>query len=130
MRQLWLVGAALAVTILQSNDAFAQRGGARAGVGFGGFHGAAMVGAHRGVTMPSVGGAAVFHRAVVSAGSRGLAMQRAPIHAGTWTGWGWRGRWGWPGAVGVVSGGAGFYSDTIDDPCAFLTHHGWINTCF
>jgi hypothetical protein len=147
MNQRWLMGAAaLAVTIFQIDGAFAQRGGGRAG---GGFHGTALgaqrgviapsiggsalgapraLGAPSGVIAPSIGGSAAFHRAVVAAGQRGLATQYGPGGA-SWSGWGWRGRWGWPGAADFGVGAAGYYSDSIDDPCLFRTHYGWINTC-
>jgi uncharacterized membrane protein len=108
MKRIWLVGAALALTIVQPDDASAQRGGVRAGGGSSGFRGVAMAGGYRGVT-----------------------MHGAAVHGGIWrSGWGWRYGWRLPVAIGIAAGTLGYYNEPNNDPCLFLTHHGWINTCF
>ncbi len=106
-RLLLFSAAAMALTIFQPDGASAQRGGVRAG-GSSGFRGAAMTGAYRGV-----------------------AMHGAAIHGGVWRpGWGWRYGWRLPLAIGITAGTLGYYNEPNNDPCLFLTHHGWINTCF
>ena len=116
MNRLWFFpAAAVALTILQPDSAFAQRGGARAGGRAAGLHGLA---ANRGTT----------------AGHPGVPVATTGIYGGVGRpGWGWRRGWGRPAIVGVTAGGLG-YVDSLsyagNDECLFWTHRGWINTCF
>jgi len=135
MNRLFLVStAALALTIFQPDDASAQHGGVRAS-GSSGFRGATMTGAYRGI------GIGVGHRgAAIGAGHPGVAMGAGhhgtaiAMHGAATRGRPWRMGWGWqrglPVAIGIAAGTWGYDNEPSDDQCLFLTHHGWINTCF
>ncbi len=112
MKQFWVGAALLLVMATSASDcAFAQRGGARAGSGL---HGVAVGAPGRGVA------------AAHAAGAHSAAAIRGGVVR---PGWGWRRGWGAPVVIGVTGGGWDSYVNNSDE-CLFLTHHGWINTCF
>jgi hypothetical protein len=118
MRPLWLIGAAALMLMSLPTDVSAQRGGVHAGGGPSGF---------RGVT---AGGSSGFRG--IAGGHPGLAMHGGAVHGGIGRrGWGWkRGGGSWPIAIGIPAASVGYYNGSIDNGCLFLTHHGWMNTCF
>jgi hypothetical protein len=113
MNRFWVVAAILLLGMATSalDCAFAQKGGARAG---GGLRGVAVSAPSRGV--------AAAHRASASSAA---AIRGGVVRPG----WGWRRGWGSPVVIGVTGGSWDYYANNTDE-CLFLTHHGWINTCF
>jgi hypothetical protein len=77
MKRFWLAAAAaLILTTMLPDGAFAQRGGFRGG-GFGGFRGAAIGGGFRGA---AIGGS--FRGAAIGGGFRGVGVRTAAIGPG------------------------------------------------
>src|SRR5262245_32386487 len=145
MKQFWLVAtAALLVTTLLPDGAFAQRGGFRGGAIGGGFRGAAIGGGFRGVGPGIARVGPGFRAAAIGGGFRGVGPGIARVGpgfpsaaigpgfrgarvaafrgAGWAPGWRWRRGWGWPLAFGLGLGAAWDYPyDTsyYSDPCIF-----------
>ena len=122
MKQFWLVAAAaLVVTTLLPDGAFAQRGGFRGGAMGGGFRGAAIGGGFRGVGPGIARVGPGFRAAAIGSGFRGARV--AAFRGAGWApGWRWRRGWGWPLAFGLGLGAAwGYPYDTsyYSDPCIF-----------
>ena len=147
MKRFWLAAAAaLILTTMLPDGAFAQRGGFRGGgFGGGGFRGAAIGGGFRGA---AIGGG--FRGAAIGGGFRGAGVRTAAIGPGFRTaaiapgvraaaiGRGVRvARFRRRGFVPFVAGaGLGFaaaypyyYSGYYSDPCVVWDGYEWVNVC-
>src|SRR6266487_3720512 len=145
MKKFWLAAAAaLILTAMLPDGAFAQRGGFRGG-GFGGA-GSAMGGGFRGAAM---GGG--FRGAAMGGGFRGAAMGGGGVRMGAIgpgfrtaavgprfrtaaIGPGFRRRgFGFPFVAGVGLGLAAsypyYYSGYYSDPCVVWDGYAWVNVC-
>src|SRR6266480_659110 len=157
MKKFWLAAAAaLILTAMLPDGAFAQRGGFRGGgFGGGGFRGAAMGGGFRGAAMGggfrgnAMGGGGV-RMAAISPGFRsaaigprfrsaaiGPAFRTAAVGPRFRTaaiGPGFRRRgFGFPFVAGVGLGLAAsypyYYSGYYSDPCVVWDGYAWVNVC-
>jgi hypothetical protein len=131
MKRFWLAAAAaLILTAMLPDGAFAQRGGFRGGgFGGGGFRGAAIGGGFQGA---AIGGG--FRGAAISPGFRSAAIGPGFRTAAFAPGFRRRGfGFGYPFVAGVGLGLAAtypYYSAYYSDPCVVLDpYYGWVNVC-
>src|SRR6266480_1185122 len=139
MKKFWLAAAAaLILTAMLPDGAFAQRGGFRGGgFGGGGFRGAAMGGGFRGAAMgggfrgAAMGGGGV-RMAAISPGFRSAAIGPGFRSAAIGPGFRRRG-FGFPFVAGVGLGLAAtypyYYSGYYSDPCVVWDGYAWVNVC-
>ena len=145
MKRFWLAAAAaLILTTMLPEGAFAQRGGFRGGgFGGGGFRGAAIGGGFRGAAIgggfrgAAIGGG--FRGAAIGGGFRGVGVRTAAIGPGfraAAIGRGFRvGAFRRRGFF-LASAGLGFaatypyyYSGYYSDPCVVWDGYEWVNVC-
>ena len=138
MKRFWLAAAAaLILTTMLPDGAFAQRGGFRGGgFGGGGFRGAAIGGGFRGVGFrtatigPRFRAGAIgpgFRTAAIAPGVRAAAIGRGFRVAG------FRRRGFVPFVAGAGLGFAAtypyYYSGYYSDPCVVWDGYEWVNVC-
>src|SRR6266699_2768178 len=129
MKKFWLAAAAaLILTAMLPDGAFAQRGGFRGGAMGGGFRGAAMGGG--GVRMAAISPG--FRSAAIGPGFRSAAI--GPRFRTAAIGPGFRRRgFGFPFVAGVGLGLAAtypyYYSGYYSDPCVVWDGYAWVNVC-
>jgi hypothetical protein len=131
MKGLYFLASAMFLVTILPTDVSAQRGGVHAGAASGGFRGV-TVGPSTGARGVSAGGSGAIRGGAVFNRHPGVAMRGAAFHGGIgWRGWGWKGEWGrWPIAIGAPAAPVDYYNGPAGNGCLFLTHRGWINTCF
>ena len=146
MKRFWFAAAAaLILTTMLPEGAFAQRGGFRGGgFGGGGFRRAAIGGGFRGAAISGgFRGAAIgggFRGAAIGGGFRGIGVRTAAIAPGVRAAAirrgfrvaGFRRRGFVPfvaGAVGFAATYPYYYSGYYSDPCVVWDGYEWVNAC-